>query len=348
VDLMDFMGAGEFFHIREAHMLRFTRFCRAIALLALALTMASCARTDKATEKASSAQTPRTFQSPAEAGAALFAAAKAGDRDGLIAIFGPDSKDVLFSGDDVQDKNNKERFITAYSQMNRWSTNKSGGETLFIGTDNFPFPIPLKKNEDGRWSFDTAAGKDEVLARRIGNDELVAINVLDDVAGAQDHYYKQAHDGTKQYAQKFVSDPGQENGLYWEAAEGQPQSPLGPLGETAKALGYSHSDKSQPFNGYYYRILTKQGAAAKGGSHDYMNDGKLIRGFAVIAYPAKFGDSGIMTFIVGPDGVIYQKNLGEKTAEAAEGRNEYNPDESWAALSAQPIQTPAGVKTARK
>jgi Protein of unknown function (DUF2950) len=325
------------------------RYCIAIALLALAFSLASCSRTDKAAEKVTSAQTaPRTFQSPAEAGTALFAAAKAGDRDGLLAIFGPDAKEVLFSGDDVVDKNNRERFVTAYSQMNRWSANKTGGEILFLGDDNFPFPIPLKKNDKGSWFFDTAAGKDEVLARRIGNDELVAINVLDDIAGAQDRYFKQAHDGTKQYAQKFVSDPGQQNGLYWEAAEGQPASPLGPLGDAAKELGYSRSDKPQPFNGYYYRILTKQGANVKGGSRDFMADGKLVRGFAVIAYPAKYGDSGIMTFIVGPDGVVYQKDLGEKTSEAAVAMTEYNPDQSWASLSAQPIPGSSENKTARK
>ncbi len=325
------------------------RYCIAIALLGLVVSFASCSRTDKAAEKVTSAQAaPRTFQSPAEAGAALFAAAKAGDRDGLLAIFGPDAKEVLFTGDDVLDKNNRERFISSYSQMNRWSANQAGGQILFLGDDNFPFPIPLKKNDAGRWYFDTASGKEEVLARRIGNDELVAINVLNDIAGAQDRYFKQAHDGTKQYAQKFVSDPGQQNGLYWEAAEGQAESPLGPLGEAAKELGYSRSDKPQPFNGYYYRILTKQGANAKGGSRDFMADGKLVRGFGVIAYPATYGDSGIMTFIVGPDGVVYQKDLGEKTSEAAVAMTEYNPDQSWASLSAEPIPGSSENKTARK
>jgi hypothetical protein len=330
-------------------MSRFTRYCMAISLIALVVSLSTCSRTDKAAEKAASAQAgPRTFQSPAEAGAALFEAAKAGDRDGLLAIFGTDGKEILFSGDDVADKNNRDRFINSYSQMNRWSANQNGGEILYLGADNFPFPIPLKKNDAGRWFFDTAAGKDEVLARRIGNDELVAINVLDDVAGAQDRYFKEAHDGTKQYAQKFVSDPGQQNGLYWEAAEGQPPSPLGPLGDAAKALGYSHSDKPQPFNGYYYRILTKQGGNAKGGARDFMADGKLVRGFAVVAYPATYGDSGIMTFLVGPDGLVYQKDLGAKTGETAAAMTEYNPDQSWASLSAQPIQTPSGTKTARK
>jgi hypothetical protein len=329
-------------------MLSSTRYCMALALLGLVASLAAC-RTDKAAEKVTSSQAaPRTFQSPTEAGAALFAAAKAGDRDGLLAIFGPDAKQVLFSGDDVADKNNRDRFVNSYSEMNRWSANKAGGEVLYLGADNFPFPIPLKKNDTGRWFFDTAAGKEEVLARRIGNDELVAINVLDDIAGAQDRYFKEANGGTKQYAQKFVSDPGQKNGLYWEVAEGQPPSPLGPLGDAAKELGYSHSDKPQPFDGYYYRILTKQGANAKGGARDYVTDGKLTGGFGVIAYPAIYGDSGIMTFMIGPDGVVYQKDLGDKTAETAAAVAEYNPDQSWASLSAEPIQGPTGTKTARK
>ncbi len=309
------------------------RYCMAIALLALAVLIGIVQQDRQGCGKGR--RLPRLRHAPSnlptEAGAALFAAAKAGDRDGLLAIFGPDAKEVLFSGDDVVDKNNRDRFVTAYSQMNRWSANKSRRRNPFTwATTIFLFPFRSRRTIRAVGSFDTAAGKDEVLARRIGNDELVAINVLDDIAGAQDRYFKQAHDGTKQYAQKFVSDPGQQNGLYWEAAEGQPASPLGPLGDAAKELGYSRSDKPQPFNGYYYRILTKQGANVKGGSRDFMADGKLVRGFAVIAYPAKYGDSGIMTFIVGPDGVVYQKDLGEKTSEAAVAMTEYNPDQSWA------------------
>jgi hypothetical protein len=324
----------------------------AMALLALAVSLASCGKAEKASDKSAEKvrtdqAAPRTFTSPAEAGSALFEAAKAGDRDGLLAIFGSDAKEVLFSGDAVQDKNNRELFLSAYSRMNRWSANKDRSETLYLGADNFPFPIPLKKNDAGRWFFDTAAGKDEVLARRIGNDELIAINVLNDLVGAQNLYFNQAHGGTKQYAQKFISDPGQQNGLHWEVREGQPPSPLGPLGNVAKAMGYSRSDKPQPFNGYYYRILTKQGATAKGGARDYTVDGKLTRGFAVIAYPATYGDSGIMTFLVGPDGLIYQKNLGDKTGETAATTTEYNPGEGCASLSAEPIQGPTEPKHTR-
>lgn len=314
-----------------------------MTVLASAVFLASCAKGQKPSEKVTAEQstTLRTFNSPTDAGSALFNAAKAADKPALLAIFGAGSEEVLFSGDAVQDKNNRERFIAAYTQMNRWSTRKDGSEILILGADNFPFPIPLKKNDDGRWSFDTAAGKQEVLARRIGHDELVAINVLQDIAGAQLVYFAQAHGGTKQFAQKFVSDTGQQNGLYWEAVQGRPKSPLAPLAEAAKELGYSHSDKPQPFDGYFYRILTKQGASAKGGARDYMVDGKLTRGFGVVAYPAKYRDSGIMTFLVGPDGVVYQKDLGEKTTDIASALQDYSPDETWASLSVDPIAAPA-------
>lgn len=329
-------------------------------LLMLCLAAVSCGKTQKAAEKSeqpaegkagtnkSDQNSQRNFASPAEAGSAVAQAAKAGDKKTLMDIFGPGAKDVLESGDPVQDKNNLELFVTAYNRMNRWGANAAGGQTLYVGVDNFPFPVPLKKNAEGRWYFDTATGKEEILARRIGNDELVAINVLGDIADAQGIYHNQAHGGVKQYAQKFVSDPGQQNGLYWKTEEGKAPSPLGPLGDLAQALGYSRQDKPQPFNGYYYRMLTKQGPTAKGGASDYMQDGKLIKGFAVIAYPAKYGDSGIMSFMVGPDGVVYQKDLGEKTGDTAVALAEFNPGEGWAALTVNPIQPPSGPKSARK
>ena len=320
-----------------------------MALLALAVSLAACGKSQKAAEKGTTDQnTPRTFASPAEAGSAIFEAAKVGDQTTLLAIFGPEGKEILESGDAVQDKNTRELFVAAYTRMNRWDANQAGGEILYVGADNFPFPVPLKKNATGKWYFDTAAGKDEILARRIGNNELVAINVLGDIAGAQKDFFNRAHGGVKQYAQKFVSDPGQQNGLYWEVPEGRHPSPLGPLGDMAQALGYSRSDKPQPFNGYYYRMLTKQGATAKGGARDYLTDGKLTKGFAVVAYPAKYGDSGIMSFVVGPDGVVYQKDLGEKTGDVAVAMSEYNPGEDWAELKPEPLQRPTGPKTARK
>src|SRR5262249_17758128 len=182
----------------------------------------------------------KTFASPDEAGAALQAAAKAPNDAALEEIFGPGAKDLLASGDPVQDKNTAAAFAAGYDVMHRWRAIDDGSRILLVGYTNFPFPIPLKKNQDGRWFFDTAAGKDEVLNRRIGRNELAIIAVCDAVASAQAQYFSQAHDGApaKQYAQKFISDPGKQNGLYWESAQGKPQSPLGPLAAFATAEGY--------------------------------------------------------------------------------------------------------------
>ena len=276
--------------------------------------------------------TQRTFGSPEEAGATLLAAARSQDQQALLLIFGPDSKDVVYSGDDVKDKDGLQDFVAAYEQMHRWHAITAGGEMLTIGADNFKFPIPLGQNSSGQWVFDTAAGKDEILARRIGRDELVAIAALGALASAEQQYFTRARGGdkVKQYAQKLVSDDGQQNGLYWPVSSGQPASPLEGLADFAKAAGYSNGGASpQPFNGYYYRILTRQGQQAKGGAQDYVVNGKMTGGFAVLAWPAKYRDSGIMTFMVGADGVVYQKDLGESTAAAAQALAEYNPADGW-------------------
>jgi hypothetical protein len=288
----------------------------------LAASLASCS---KRVEPTSGIVVQKTFASPAAAGAALFEAAKIGDQNALMVIFGPEGKEFVFSGDAVKDKDEMQHFVDAYSRMNRWSERKSGDEILYIGVDNFAFPIPLTKSQSGQWTFNTAAGKDEVLARRIGDGELTTIGVLTEIANAQQEYFSQSH----QFAQKFVSDNNQHNGLYWSVAEGQRSSPLGRFAEEAKAVGYSQSDKPQPFNGYYYKMLSQQGDAAKGGAKDYLVKGKLTGGFAVLAWPAKYRDSGIMTFLVGKDGTVYQKDLGENTSEAASAITAYNPDRSW-------------------
>lgn len=294
-----------------------------MTVLSVLVLFASCNKTEK---PASEQVVQKTFASPEDAGAALVAAAKSGDQGALLAIFGPDSKGVLFTGDTVRDQDNLKGFIASYDQMHRWGNLKAGGKVLYTGADNFPFPIPLDKNSSGQWSFDTAAGKDEILARRIGRGELTAIAACGVSAIAEDQYFSKA----KQYAQQFASDQGKQNGLYWPATEGQAQSPLGPLGDFAKALGYTNAgDKPQPFNGYYYRILTKQGATAKGGAKDYIVDGKMTGGFAILAYPVEYRNTGIMTFIIGKDGVIYQKDLGEKTIDQGAAMTEYNPGEDW-------------------
>jgi hypothetical protein len=245
----------------------------------------------------------------------------------------------------VKDKNIAEHFEKSYSQMNRWSKNQAGDQILYIGADNFPFPIPLKQAASGQWAFDTAAGKDEVLARRIGDGELTAIGVLTEIANAQQEFFSRNH----QFAEKFVSDEGQENGLYWPAAEGQRPSPLAHLADVAKALGYSRSDKPQPFVGYYYKMLTQQGNSAKGGAKDYLANGKMTGGFAVVAWPAKYKDSGIMTFIVGKDGVIYEKDLGENTSSEVAAVTAYNPGEGWAVvLAPESPGAPIGAKSAKR
>lgn len=303
-------------------------------LLACVCSLVSCSKQEKAPAEQATAQ--KTFASPADAGAAFIEAAKSGDQGALLAIFGPDAKDVLFSGDPVKDKDALQDFVAAYSQMNRWRPIKAGGEMLYVGADNFPFPIPLDKNPQGRWVFDTAAGKDEILARRIGKGELTAIEACGAIAEAQQQYFSQTHDDdkVKQYAQKFVSDEGKHNGLYWNAPEGQTPSPLGQLGDFAKAAGYVNAgDKPQPFNGYYFQILTKQGDKAQGGAKDYIVDGKMTGGFAILAYPAEYRNSGIMTFIVDKNGTVYQKDLGEKTADVAVAMTEYNPGDGWDSVS---------------
>lgn len=323
-------------------------FLTMLTLFALAVSVASCSSRDtkgaeKTAEPAGGSIVQKTFASPAAASAALFEAAKAGDQNTLKAIFGPDGNDILFSGDAVQDKNLQQRFVTKYNEMNRWSKNKAGDQILYVGADNYAFPIPLEQKTAGQWSFDTAAGKDEVLARRIGDGELTAIGVLTEIANAQQEYFTQAH----QFAEKIVSDEGQHNGLYWPVAEGQRPSPLGPLADVAKDLGYSHSDKPQPFHGYFFHILTKQGGKAQGGAKDYVADGKMTGGFAIVAYPATYQNSGIMTFLVGKDGVIYQKNLGEKTAETAAAISEYNPD-GWEVVLAPELANPSTSKKSAK
>lgn len=300
-----------------------------IPLLAIMLLPAACEKSEK---KAVVEGGQQTFASPEVAGAAVLAAAKSGDQAKLLLIFGRDAKDLLFTGDSIKDQNNLKDFISSYDEMHRWGDLKAGGKVLYTGADNYPFPIPLAQNSSGQWVFDTAAGKDEILARRIGKDELTAIAACGAAANAENQYFSQTHDGSKvkQYAQKFVSDDGKQNGLYWPAPEGQAASPLADLGDFAKALGYTTAgNQPQPFNGYYFRILTRQGSGAKRGAEDYVVDGKMTRGFAILAYPVEYRNSGIMTFIVSRDGIVYEKDLGETTSDTATAMTEYNPGDGW-------------------
>lgn len=300
------------------------------ALFPLIFSLVSCKKVGSASTEKKTVQ--KTFATPADAGAGFLEAAQSGNQNALLAIFGPDGKVALFSGDAVKDQDNLQDFVAAYNQMHRWREIKAGGEILYTGADNYPFPIPLGQNPSGQWYFDTAAGKDEILARRIGRDELTAIAACQGVADAEQKYFAEKYDGDKagQYTQKFISDDGTQDGLYWPVSAGQTPSPFEVVRDFAKAAGYTNSgDKPQPYNGYYFRILTKQGDSAPGGAKDYVVNGKMTGGFAALAYPAEYRNSGIMTFIIGKDGIVYQKDLGEGTTEAAAALTEYNPGDGW-------------------
>jgi hypothetical protein len=275
---------------------------------------------------------PQTFTSPDNAGQAVYTAAKAGDSNALLAIFGPEAKELIFSGDPVQDKSGLDLFTSRYDQMHRWGKLANGGMVLDIGAENYPFPFALLKNSSGQWYFDTASAKEEVLARRIGGNELATVDILHAMADAQAEYFSKTHDDSRvrQYAQKFISDEGKQNGLYWKPAdENQPESPLGPLAAHAAAEGYGNAQAPQPFHGYIYRILTKQGERAHGGAKDYVVNGAMTGGFAILAYPAEYGNSGVMSFLISRDGVVLQKNLGDNTSDAAKAITAFDPDDTW-------------------
>ena len=269
----------------------------------------------------------KTFTSPSEAVQALYDAGKANDTNALEAILGVSSREVLSSGDPVQDTNARETFLTRFEQMNRIGRESDGSRVLYIGADNWPFPISLKQ-ANGRWYFDTISGKQEILFRRIGKNECAAMRVMNALVDAQVDY----HDRFSQYASKWISSEGMQDGLYWKAAEGQPESPIGPLVAYTAAQGYSKSDQPEPFYGYFFRLLTAQGANAKGGAKSYVVSGKMTGGYAFVAYPADYRSSGVMTFLVDESGVLYEKDLGPETADLAKGMTTFNPDKTWTAV----------------
>ena len=277
--------------------------------------------------------TQKTFPSPEKAVEAMVDAVKADDIQSLLAIFGPGSRHIILSGDPVEDEKGRDWFVKHYEEKNRLEE-ASGKVTLHLGSDDWPFPIPIVKAGNG-WRFDTAAGKQEILARRVGGNELKGIQVCLAYVDAQREYaMKKARqgEGLLEYAQRFVSTPGKQDGLYWETGEGQEQSPIGPLLAAARDQGYSGKslgEEPEPYHGYYYRILAAQGKSAPGGAQDYVVGGKMIGGFALIAYPAHYRASGVMTFIVNHDGVVYQKNLGKETKKAVQGIKAFNPDKTW-------------------
>ena len=275
----------------------------------------------------------KTFKSPEEAVKGLMEAVRASDTKEVLAIFGPTWNEIISSVDKVQDKAAKDRFIKAYDEMNKLEKETDSKVTLVVGKEEWPFPIPIVKVGES-WRFDTKAGKEELLNRRIGRNELNTIQACLTYVDAQREYAMKDWDGDGllAYAQKFGSTKGKKDGLYWKAKEGEEQSPLGPLAARAVSEGYTGrkpGDKPVAYYGYYYRILKAQGKNAPGGAYDYVVKGKMIGGFALVAYPAEYGSSGIMTFIVNHDGVVYQKNLGSKTAKVASTMKAYDPDEIW-------------------
>jgi hypothetical protein len=273
-----------------------------------------------------------TFASPEQAVDALVAATQADKTADLQKILGPSSRKVIYSGDRIADKEGREKFAAAYAQKHAIETPSDAKAILIISADEWPFPIPLVKRGDA-WRFDTKAGADEILNRRIGRNELNAIQVCGAIVDAEHEYASKDRTGSGdlEYAQKFMSSPGKRDGLYWPLTAGE-ESPIGPLVVSARAEGYGPRgahEKRSPYHGYYYRILKKQGKDARGGAYSYVVHDRMIGGFALVAFPAKYGDSGVMTFIVNQDGVVYEKALGPHTATIARAMTAFNPDASW-------------------
>jgi len=272
----------------------------------------------------------RTFASPEDAGRAFFAAMQGQDDQAPLHILGPAGKDVLSSGDRAEDADARIGFVVKYQEMHRFVTEPNGTLALVIGAENWPFPIPLVNNH-GSWYFDTAAGKDEIVFRRIGKNELAAMDACRELVEAQKQYFaRPPADVPKQFAQKLVSDDGRHNGLYWQGANDDFDSPINPLIAYARQnLPADQAGEHVPFNGYMFRILTSQGRHAPGGAKNYIVDGKMSAGFAFVAYPVDYRSSGVMTFIVDASGTIYEKDLGPNTTKLAQAMTVYDPDSTW-------------------
>ena len=271
-----------------------------------------------------------TFESAEQAVNALITANRNNDIPSLNQILGPDASSLISSGDETQDQKDRANFVALYDAHHRLVSAGPGKLTLMVGKNEWPLPIPLVKS-NGKWIFDSAKGAKQLLYRRIGTNELAAIKVVQALVQAQKDYAATGHDGNAPgaYAQRFGSQPGTENGLYWKVAEGEPPSPAGPLVADADAEGYDQGTR-HPYHGYYFRILKAQGPHAYGGAKDYVIDGKMTGGFAILAYPAEYGASGIMTFLVNQRGTVFQKDLGDSTAETARALKTFDPDSSWA------------------
>jgi len=287
----------------------------------------------------------KAFSSPEEAVKALFDACKRNDTQELLTIFGPEGKDIVSSGDEVADKKLRTDFVQKYEEKNRLEQKNPGTAILCAGNDDWPLPVPIVKSGE-KWYFDAAAGKEEILNRRIGRNELSVIPLMDAYADAQHEYASTDPngDGVSEFAQKFKSDEGKKNGLYWPVKEGEKPSPLGPFAAQAVKEGYKNkTDKSEgptPYHGYFFRILTGQGKNAPGGTYSYVVKGKMVLGFGLVAYPAEYRNSGVMTFIVNQQDIIYEKDLGPDTAKIAGTMKKYDPDKTWKKVEKEALATP--------
>jgi Protein of unknown function (DUF2950) len=279
----------------------------------------------------------KTFATPEEACKALLTAAQANDEKALLDVFGPDGKLIVSSGDAAEDARMRGNFVKRYEEMNRLVKEPDGTISLYIGSHNWPYPIPLR-TKGNVWYFDTDAGRQEILYRRIGYNEISAMHICDQLVAAEKEYYSQHN---SEYAQKIYSDEGKQDGLYWKPVSGQPESPIGPLVAGAAA---SRGGEAVPYRGYYFHALTSQGKDSPGGAKTYLADGKMTGGFAFVAYPAEYRSSGVMTFVVGADGVVYEKDLRKNTETAAKNMKEFNPA-GWHKVQDDTQETASGGQT---
>jgi Protein of unknown function (DUF2950) len=284
----------------------------------------------------------KTFSSAEDASNALVTATQNNDEKAMLDVFGPDGKHIVSSGDDVEDSESRANFVQKYQEMHRLVKEPDGTTTLYIGAENWPTPIPLV-NKRNAWYFDTDAGEKEILYRRIGRNEMSTTRVCQELVAAEKEYSTQRGE----YAQRILSDEGQQNGLYWKSADGEAQSPVGPLVAAAFTEAYANTRENvpTPYRGYYYHVLTGQGKNGPGGAKSYIPSGKNAGGFAFVAFPAEYRSSGVMTFVVNENGVVYQKDLGRKTDTLAKALKEYNPDSSWQKAEDQQEETAGDQKT---
>jgi Protein of unknown function (DUF2950) len=304
----------------------FTPWIRAFAMLTLALALSACSGKKEDAKQA-------VYATPEEAVTAFVAALQKDDTTELKKILGPGTDELLSSGDAVADKEARSDFVASYTEKHTINPDGESKMVLVVGNNEWPMPIPLMK-KDGKWSFDGKAGAEELINRRIGGNELGAIAVSRGFVDAQKEYAAQGHDGDSAgiYALKLMSDEGMQNGLYWPTAEGEQPSPVGEFVANSAAEGYKFGGEPAPYHGYYYRLLYAQGANAAGGAREYFKDGVLTEGFAMIAWPAEYGASGVQTFIVNQDGKVFQKDLGETTASEIETIKSFDPDTTWTAV----------------